>query len=158
VIAAPSQAAALRAWGTHQDLFTSGQACVSTDDAAREAALEHPETLLRRPIGSDSAYEAEPAGLPKVPDAPRPKEAKAKTAKRGPPKPPADRTPLDAAESELRDLDQGRKQEEADLRREEEAFQARREAEQDAYVRARKAATAVVVAARKVYRKAGGSD
>lgn len=44
VVAAPSQAAALRAWGTHQDLFASGAATVTTDEAAIAAALAHPET------------------------------------------------------------------------------------------------------------------
>ena len=34
VVAAPSRAAALRAWGTHQNLFASGEAKVATDEAA----------------------------------------------------------------------------------------------------------------------------
>ena len=39
VVAAPSQAAALRAWGTHQNLFADGQARVTDDPQAVEAAL-----------------------------------------------------------------------------------------------------------------------
>ena len=39
VVAAPSKAAALRAWGTHQDLFASGDARIVTDKAAAAAAL-----------------------------------------------------------------------------------------------------------------------
>jgi hypothetical protein len=52
VVAAPSQAAALRAWGTRQNLFASGDAKVVTDEAAVAAATAQPETPLRRAIGS----------------------------------------------------------------------------------------------------------
>ena len=48
VVAAPSQAAALRAWGTHQNLFADGQARVTDDPQAIEAALAYPETPLKR--------------------------------------------------------------------------------------------------------------
>ena len=50
VVAAPSQAAALQAWGIHQNLFASGEAKVIEDEAAVAAALAHPETPLRRAI------------------------------------------------------------------------------------------------------------
>jgi hypothetical protein len=50
VVAAPSQTAALRAWGSHQNLFAEGLAKVTTESAAVEAALKHPETPLRRAI------------------------------------------------------------------------------------------------------------
>ena len=56
VVAAPSQAAALRAWGTRQDLFASGDARRATDEAAVAAALAHPETLLRRAVGSADPF------------------------------------------------------------------------------------------------------
>jgi len=159
-VAAPSQAAALRAWGTHQNLFASGEAKVATDEAAVAAATAHPETPLRRAVGSSDPFALEPTSLPKVPDAPkkapakRPEKPKASAS----PKPAADRSKLDAAEKALRALDEQRKGEEADLRREQEAFEARREAAQSAYVDARKAATAKVVDARTAYRKAGGED
>jgi hypothetical protein len=39
VVAAPSQAAALRAWGVHQDLFANGGAKAITDELALAAAL-----------------------------------------------------------------------------------------------------------------------
>ena len=100
-VAAASQMAALRAWGTHQNLFASGEAKVTTDDAAIAAALEHPETALRRAVGSNDPFQLEPASLPKVPDAP--KRAAAKAAAKSvpaPSEPPADRHALDAARSE----------------------------------------------------------
>ena len=159
VVAASSQAAALRAWGTHQNLFASGEAKVTTDEAAIAAALEHPETPLRRAIGSTDPFQLEPTSLPKVPDAPKravPKpgaKLKPKT-----PKPPADRTALDAAEAALHQLDEARKREEADLRRRQNELDEAKSAAQAAYVEGRKAATAAVVAARKAYRDAGGED
>src|SRR3954468_4576728 len=68
VLAVPSQAAALRAWGTHRNLFATGHAKVATDEAAIAAALQHPGTLLRRAVGSNDPFSVEPTRLPKVPD------------------------------------------------------------------------------------------
>ena len=59
VLAAPSQAAALRAWGTHRNLFATGDAKVATDEAAIAAALEHPGTPLRRAVGSNEPFALE---------------------------------------------------------------------------------------------------
>jgi hypothetical protein len=158
VVAAPSQAAALRAWGIHQNLFADGEARVCEDAKAIEAALAHPETPLRRPAGSTDAFGLEP-GLPKVPKA---SKASAKHGAKSPPsakpKPKPDRSALDAAEAALRTLDGGRKDEEVDFSRRRDELDAARDAAQAAYTEGRKAATAAVVQARKAYRKAGGSD
>ncbi len=160
VVAAPSQAAALQAWGTHQNLFASGDATITTDEAAVVAATAHPQTPLRRAIGSSDPFVLEPTGLPKVPEAP--KTAAVKPAAKSKPsaqaKPPADRSKLDAAETALHALDERRKGEEADFRQERDALEAREAAAQSAYVEARKAAAHKVKAARTAYRKAGGQD
>jgi len=160
VVAAPSQAAALRAWGTHQNLFASGEAKVTTDEAAVAAAIAHPETPLRRAVGSSDPFALEPTSLPKVPDAP--KRTPVKAAPKAKPaelaRPPADRSKLDAAEMVLRRIDERRKAEEAAFRQEEEDLEARKAKAQSAYVEARKAATAKVVAERSAYRDAGGAD
>ena len=160
VVAAPSQAAALRAWGIHQNLFASGEAKVTADEAAVAAALAHPETPLRRAVGSSDPFQLEPASLPKVPDAPKRAATKPVTkAKPAPPRrPPPDRSTLDAAEAALHQLDDDRKREEAELRRRQEALDEARSAAQTAYVESRKTATAAIVAARKTYRDAGGED
>jgi hypothetical protein len=159
VVAAPSQAAALLAWGTHQNLFADGQARIATDARAVEAALAHPEIPLRRPLGSDDAFALEPASLPKVPDAPKKVAARpAAKPRAASPRPPADRAALDAAQSVLRQLDDRRKREEAEFRRREEALGAERGDAQQGYVEARKVATAAVGEARKAYRLAGGRD
>ena len=158
VVAASSQAAALRAWGTHQNLFASGDAKITTNEAAVAAALKHPETPLRRAVGSNEPFLLEPTSLPKVPKAPKAATTPAaKTRPSSPAKPPADRSKLDAAEKMLRSLDDDRKKEEAGFRREADELETRREAAQSAYVEARKAATGKVVEARAAYRDAGGT-
>ena len=58
VVAAPSQAAALRAWGTQRNLFATGHARVATDEAAIAAALEHPGDSADRTIPSRSSRPA----------------------------------------------------------------------------------------------------
>ena len=160
VVAAPSQAAALRAWDTHQNLFASGDAKVATDGAAIAAALEHPETPLRRAVGSTDPFQLEPANLPTAPDAPKRAKviAVAKPKVVAATKPSADRTALDAAELALRKLGDARKSEEAAFRRRQEALDTAKMAAQSAFVEGRKAATAAIVKARDAYRKAGGED
>lgn len=161
VVAAPSQAAALRAWGTHQNLFASGEAKLTTDETAVTAATAHPGTVLKRPVGSKGAFELDPTSLPDVPDAP-PRTAAPKVVKRAKPEPApapaADRTALTKAEAALHAVDDRRKAEEARLRDRQAALDAEKEAAQAAYVDDRKAATAKVVEAREAYRKAGGRD
>jgi hypothetical protein len=160
VVAASSQAAALRAWGTHQNLFASGEAKLTTDEAAVAAAVKHPETPLRRAVGSNDPFQLEPASLPKVPDAPKRMAAKpAAKAKHAPaPKPPVDRAALDTAEAALHQFDETRKREEGDFRRRQDELDEAKAGAQAAYVQGRKAATAAVVEARKAYRSAGGED
>lgn len=158
VVAASSQAAALRAWGVHQNLFADGRAKIAENDKAIEAALAHPEVPLRRAVGSTDPFVLEPTSLPKVPDAPKRPAAKpsAKAKPAAPPRPPPDRSALDTAEVNLRKLDEARKREEADFRRRQADLEAERDAAQEQYVKDRKAATAAVVAARDAFRKAGG--
>ena len=156
VVAAPSQAAALRAWGTHQNLFADGQARVTDDPQAIEAALAHPETPLKRAVGSTDPFALEALNLPKVPDAPKTSRPAAKAKPAAPRKPPADRSALDAAEAALRKLDETRKGEEASFRRRQDELDAERQAAQDAYVESHKVATQALTEARTVYRKAGG--
>lgn len=157
VVAAPSQAAALRVWGTRQNLFADGEARVTDDPRAVEAALAQPETLLRRAVGSTDPYALEVASLPKVPDAPKKRSAKAKSkSKASILRKPADRSALNAAEAALHRLDDDRKREEAEFRHHQEELDAEREAAQLAYVGKRRFADEAVAKALKAYRKAGG--
>jgi colicin import membrane protein len=160
VVAAPSRAAAMRAWGIRQNLFVDGQARETSDEAAVAVAIAHPEVVLKRPVGSQGAFKVDPTGLPDVPDAPA-KKVKARSTKAkaaSPAPPPPDRSKLDAAEAALREVDDRRKAEEATLCQEQEALDAKRSAAQATYVEASKAATAAVVEARAAFRRAGGRD
>ncbi len=157
VVAAPSQAAALRAWGTRQNLFADGQASIATDAKAVEGALSHPQIPLLRAVGTDHAFEVKPTGLPKIPDAPkRPPARTAASARPAPKAPKVDRSALDAAEAALRKLDDTRKREEADLQRRQDDLDQRKASTREAYVQARKAASAAATKARQAWRKAGG--
>lgn len=63
-VAAPSKAAALRAWGTHTNLFRQGFAEEVDDPAIVAAAMAKPGIVLRRAVGSSGRFN-EHADLPK---------------------------------------------------------------------------------------------
>src|SRR5882724_3137517 len=91
-VAAPSRAAALKAWGSRQNLFREGVASETKDPQAVTAALAKPGVVLRRPVGSNAAFSENP-GLPQIPKASK-KTPPAKTqAKSQPPEPPPRREP-----------------------------------------------------------------
>ncbi|UDL95101.1 hypothetical protein LGH83_02280 [Lichenihabitans sp. PAMC28606] len=175
VVAAANQKAALRAWGTHQNLFAEGQAHVATDEAAIAAALSQPDVPLKRAVGSTDPFGLKP-GLPQIPDLPPSREKKAARRQAAPataaaqvvraspkpaPKPqppPPDRRRLDAAEAAMRTLEDER-------HRQTQAFEQRRTelardvAEAQSRWDARKrAAQKDFDAADGAYRKAGGTD
>jgi len=156
VVAAPSQAAALRAWGSHQNLFSEGLAKLVTDEAAIKAALAHPETPLLRAVGSNDPFALEARSLPKLPNAS--KSAKGTNRKAKPEPRPPDRSGLDIAETAMRRLEQARKAEEEEYRRRRGRLD-REEAEaRAAYIAAKKKADAALEAERTAYRRAGGKD
>jgi hypothetical protein len=68
VVAAPSQKAALVAWGASPHVFAQGFASVTTDPELVEAALKKPGIVLRRQFGSKSKFQ-EGAGTLTVPRA-----------------------------------------------------------------------------------------
>lgn len=113
VVAAPSQKAALDAWGVRQNLFGEGLAKVADDPEAIKAALAAPGQPLRRPAGSDGGFEradAPATRLPRPPKTKAPLKAKAKESRppepsRPKPSPPPSRADLDAAERAVRDLE-----------------------------------------------------
>jgi hypothetical protein len=160
VVAAPSKSAALKAWGTHQDLFATGQARLAEDPAAVEAALAHPDTPLKRAVGSKDAFAVEAESLPDVPEAQkRPARAdggKGKADAAPAPRPKPDRRPLDAAEAALRELEAERAREEEDFRRRQDELDAAKAAARAAFASRRKAAVAAVETARRAFRRAGG--
>src|SRR5215467_8214576 len=56
IVAAPSQKAALEAWGAGRDLFSQGFAAVVTEPDLAEAALNKPGVVLRRQFGSQGDF------------------------------------------------------------------------------------------------------
>lgn len=89
LVAAPSRAAALRAWGSDHDLFARGAACEVTDPDLMKEPLAKPGTVIRRLRGSQAEQFA--ALPPDRPPAGRAKSARASTAEVAPkgPKPSA---------------------------------------------------------------------
>jgi hypothetical protein len=68
VVAAPSQKAALEAWGAGKNQFAKGFAKVTNDPVAVQSALGNPGVVLRRPFGSSGPFkrDADPVSAPKV--------------------------------------------------------------------------------------------
>lgn len=64
IVAAPSQKAALEAWGMHMNAFADGAAGVTTDKEAVKAASAHPGLVLKRPFGSKGEFKVDPDRVP----------------------------------------------------------------------------------------------
>jgi hypothetical protein len=116
-IAAPSQKAALAAWGADSNLFARGVAEQVTDPGLSKEPLEQPGTVIKRLRGSAAEH---------IAALPRERTAKAATPKPSPksdakrvrarkPKPPPSRAALDAAEKDLSELTARHKAEKARL-------------------------------------------
>ena len=160
VVAAPSRAAALRAWGASQNMFEDGWARTAEDPQAVEAARADPGVVLKRAVGTADAFAREAASLPSVPPSRRTNAPKEAAKRPSPPraKPPADRGTLDAAEKNLAKLEERRALEKANLRRREQDLETAKQASQAVYVAEREAAEQAVANAMRAYRKAGGED
>jgi hypothetical protein len=116
VVAAPSQKAALEAWGAGASEFAKGFARLATDPKAVRKALAEPGKVLRRPFGTKGEYKLVSGAVPaqKLP----PKRAKraADVAKQEKRHQAAARK---AAERELKDAQQTKIRELAELRKRE---------------------------------------
>jgi hypothetical protein len=102
-VAAPSQKAALEAWGSDANLFARGIAEQVDDPALTEEPLANPGAVIRRSRGTTAE---QIAALP--PDRPTGKAAKPDTAKPAPappPRPKPSRGDLEAAEQALADAE-----------------------------------------------------
>ena len=122
IVAAPSQKAALEAWGSRQNLFRDGTARPASDPAAIAAALAHPGVVLKRLAGSKNPFSEQPP----LPKASRTHRAGARRKK------PPDRSKLDAAERALTQLKQERDAMRAEFERREKSLRAeQRKREQD---------------------------
>ena len=140
-VAAPSQKAALAAWGTDANLFARGVAEEVTDPVLIEEPLARPGEVVKRLRGSAAEqFAALPPDRPKAkrkpaePDeAPSPKPA---ARREPPPKPKPDRARLDEAEQALAQAERRHRadtkalaEREAELARERRALADRQQAE-----------------------------
>ncbi len=153
VVAAPSQAAALRAWGIHLSLFADGSARVSTDERAIAAALAQPEIALKRGVGTDDPFSLNP-GLPRIPDEPKASKPAIAAKRRPTPSKPAppDRKALSAAEAVLTRVIEEQRAEQAAYERQHAAMAAEQED-----LRRRQSALAAEEAASKRHQDAARS-
>ena len=123
-IAAPSQKAALEAWGSDANLFARGVAEQVTDPRLMAEPLAHPGKVIRKLRGT---AEEQIAALPE--DQPKPKANSPKPAVK--PKPRPSRTPVEDAEQVLAELEERQRDERERLaRREAELAHERRELEE----------------------------
>lgn len=93
-IAAPSRAAALRAWGANTDLFAMGAAEQVTDPKLMAEPLAKPGEIVKRSRGSAGEH-LSAAGKSK------PGNERAKPPRTGNAKPPPSRSKLDEADRQL---------------------------------------------------------
>jgi hypothetical protein len=125
-VAAPSQKAALDAWGADANLFARGVADQVTDPTLMEEPLARPGEVIRKLRGN---LEEHLGALP--PDPERPKAVR----KSRTPAPPPSRAGLEGAEQALAEAEAGHADRLAELKRREEALASERRALLDAQVR-----------------------
>lgn len=116
-VAAPSRAAALRAWGATTDLFAMDAAEQVTDPKLMAEPLSRPGEVIKRGRGSDAEHLA--AAGPAI-------KGKARTVRRAAPRP--SRARLEAAEKRLEKAEAERAQEKQAFEREAAALREREEA------------------------------
>lgn len=128
-VAAPSQKAALAAWGTDKPLFARGAAEIVTDPALTAEPLASPGTVVKRLRGTEAE---QLAALP--PDRPEPRRSGTTAAPRRPagpkraPPPKPSRAGLDAAEQALREVEGRHRAEREAIARQERALRDERQA------------------------------
>lgn len=117
IVAAPSQKAALAAWGAKPGEFAKGFASVSTDPRTVEQAMALPGQVLKRPIGSNGPFKlvADPVPAPKSSARPRAaaKATSEKKRRRAEQRRIIERELKEARQQELRELMELRKREAA---------------------------------------------
>ena len=121
-VAAPSQKAALEAWGSDANLFARGSAEQVTEPKLMEVPLERPGEVIKVLRGSEAEQVAAlgKAAVTKL----KKRKGRSKPAKPSKPKP--SRASLDEAEEELKQLGRIQAKELAEIDKEMEAIERRR--------------------------------
>jgi len=125
-VAAPSQKAALEAWGSDHNLFARGEAERVDDPALTAAPLAAPGTVIKRLRGNADEQFAALGPAPRKTKAKPGKQAEPSPPRRAPPRP--DRAPLDRAEAALKQLEERQKDELRQLVEEERRIETKRRA------------------------------
>ncbi len=125
-VAAPSRAAALRAWGATTDLFAMDAAEEVTDPELMKEALAEPGVVIRKSRGSDAEHVA--AAGPEAKSS-----AKVKTVRTAKPKPLPSRVDLEKVEQQLERAEAGRAKQEQALKQERAGLGEREEAARRAF-------------------------
>jgi hypothetical protein len=168
VVAAPSRAAALKAWGSRQNLFRDGSAKETEDPHATAVARAKPGIVLRRPAGSRTPFTENP-GLPKLPSLPKKpvtaKEAtsaavrevarpKLRVVPPSLPRKPPDRGPIEHAEKALTALKHEEERALARIKARKAALDEEERKLRDDYHTRRLAAERVLIDARRAFQNA----
>ena len=158
-VAAPSQKAALEAWGADGNLFTQGIAEQVTDSELMEEPLANPGKVIKRVRGSTDEHFA---ALDRTARKPKSKAQAEDTAPKAKPKPRPRRDELDAAEQALEKVEkkQRKKLVELDerireLARNRRDLQRKHEAERDELAEERDRARSAYDRAMEAWRSAG---
>lgn len=128
-VAAPSQKAALEAWGSDHNLFARGEAELVTDEALTREPLANPGKVIKRLRGTaDEQFAALDAGNPP------PSSKGGRGVRDSPPKriPRPSRTSLDEAEAALAAAEERHAEERRQLAQEEAKLAKRRRAAEQA--------------------------
>lgn len=147
-VAAPSRKAALKAWGSDNDLFARGAAEQVVDPALTAEPLAKPGVVLKKLRGT---IDEQLAALPSVDSRPARKvdPAGGRPRQKAAPRPRPSRARLDAAESAIESLEQAHAgalqalaDREAELARKREALERKQASELESAQRTRDAARA----------------
>lgn len=154
-VAAPSQKAALAAWGSDANLFARGMAEVVSDPALTREPLAHPGEVIRVARTMADA----PDDRPVPARATEPNKASSRASRpaspaKPKPKPKPSRAALDKAEAALEAAETRQSEERAKLKREEQELAARRRALDKAQATERTKLDRARISAREAYEAA----
>ncbi|WBH17642.1 hypothetical protein [Sphingomonas radiodurans] len=143
-VAAPSQKAALAAWGSDANLFTRGLAEIVSDPELTAEPLANPGAVIRRMRTAEDEPEAAPTTK-------RPGKAAAAPAPKRKPKPKPSRAALDDAEAAIEAAETRQAEERRAQKSAEEALAAKRRALDKAHAEERIKLDRARIAARDDY-------
>ena len=157
-VAAPSQKAAIEAWGADKDVFRRGMAEIVDDPELMKEPLSRPGEVVKRLRGTAAEQIAALGDIPRETEAPKARKSpkgRTKAAPKPPkPKPRPSREKLDEAEQALTDAEARHDEQMAAIRKREAALAAERKALEKEQDREREKLEARREKAREAYEEA----